>query len=202
MNDQFVFDEPTKPAPAVVRSEPAQSLRERWDNFCDSTTLGRRGYAVTGGVIALMCFLGSTRSQPGLWVLFNYFCLFLGVRLIAVAVIGQWWPEPRSMWVGFGLAIAALFMWAPFDRYDHHWSSRSGADYVDTTTRFTSRVVYRHVDHNDSDDWSSYGPMAGDPSKPHGRWHDHWSKPSWGSRDHWYWYGDQISQGEWELRNR
>ena len=63
---------------------------------------------------------------------------------------------------------------------------------------------------NDSDGhWtmSGEGPMSAS-GKPHGEWENQdlragwWDLPGRGESKTWYWYGEEITEGEWHLRNK
>lgn len=66
--------------------------------------------------------------------------------------------------------------------------------------------IYYYAPGSRSEHYHGEGPMTA-TNKPHGHWTGY-SRLSYDSRlpyesfDEWYWYGEKISEGEWELRNR
>lgn len=139
---------------------------------------------------------------------FNYLCLVFSTFLVAAglsASAGSLWKcAPRRpiaiCGVGVIVSIAAWQVWSRVDVYEHQW--RSGTtEYIDRISRRTGDPVHRRVRINaDGISTVQEGEMRGSPPKPHGHWAIVIIKPKYEVLDRWYWYGDQITQGEWELR--
>jgi hypothetical protein len=84
-------------------------------------------------------------------------------------------------------------------------------DYVDTHKHWSGDFIYRRMSRYVKADkaigiesffWSSEGPIAG-IGKPHGHWiTDKWGDSTPYHKDEFYWYGEEISEGDWYLRNK
>lgn len=158
------------------------------------------------GLVAWLWTLG---SPPSAWVVVHYLALAAGVVGITLEITGR-----TSQLKPFGVAIAACavlgawWLWPKFDCYNEQWVNDSGTTFTDSQTRSGRHYHRRMQEKNETLSDGTYilgnsmeGPMAGDPPKPHG----HWTITLWRpfTTSHlWYWYGDTITQGEWELRNK
>ena len=116
--------------------------------------------------------------------------------------------KPFSGVIAVVAVLSAWWLWPKFDCYDERWVSNNGTLYIDSHTR-SGRHYYRSLHEKtekQSDgsyiygDWIK-GPMAGDPPKPHGHW-TYTETKGYTTIHMWHWYGDTITQGEWELRNK
>jgi hypothetical protein len=84
-------------------------------------------------------------------------------------------------------------------------------DFHDTYKHWSGEFIYRRMSKfYDADKsvgshslfWRTQGPMAG-TGKPHG----HWITNKFGDdnpyhKDEFYWYGEEVSEGNWHLRNK
>jgi len=149
-------------------------------------------------VLMVIVFLYTTMSPNGLRVLMNYSALLLAAIMLGQRVSQRFRPRlPAAVILPWVLPVAAIYAWTQFDYYEETWQGGS-TTYHDWQRR-NGRVEYRRVSR---DGWSAEGPMAGDPRKLHGHWRYVIWKPKLQHDDNWFWYGEEISQGEWELRNR
>ena len=119
------------------------------------------------------------------------------------------------------LTAGAVLVWGYYETYESKWRSDS-VRYTDTHGRWSQRLVYRRMDYYNSEDaaakdelrfkedFSLEGRMAG-TGKPHGPWKwqlglDHWDDAIKNHEPYqktvFYWYGDEVSEGDWHLRNR
>ena len=106
--------------------------------------------------------------------------------------------------ISYAIAISlSLFLLGKYDRYETTWKD-GNTEFTDTFTRWGNNHFYRRVTFSDEQGhwtgWSS-GHVAGS-GKLHGEWSFTTFKPSWTNELKWFWYGDEISEGEWHLRNR
>ncbi|HZZ28448.1 MAG TPA: hypothetical protein VFE46_10645 [Pirellulales bacterium] len=138
----------------------------------------------------------------------------IDLTLISSAMIG-WFNRKLSIrWTRYIVAVltvVTLFWWAAHDTYVDRWTSKDDTDYADTYKHWSGDFIYRRTSHfhkgdstflNESYFWSSEGPMAG-TGKPHG----HWITEKLGDntpyhKDEFYWYGEEISEGQWYMRNK
>lgn len=97
------------------------------------------------------------------------------------------------------------------------WKTAGRTEYSDTRKRWGGRLSWRSMwSYQKGENGVHYGrhaegAMAGEKGKPHGYWHGfgpaiskvgdsdvvNFREDRW---DKWYWYGEEISEGEWELR--
>lgn len=158
-------------------------------------------WLVLFGVIGLVAWVATLRTQPSPLVLVHYGGLVLAccgfIRLVSYR--WQWLPTKACTIV---LVVSVVSLWSRFDTYVDRWTSKNDLKYRDTVCRWSHRVTYRSVfyDHNGTI-WSLSGPIAGSGVK-HGEWSYYELSPTWYSSKTWYWYGQEISEGEWHLRNK
>lgn len=118
----------------------------------------------------------------------------------------------QKMWLkipGIALTCCTLYWWSTYDTYTYHWASDSGQEFTDTRNCWSNALVFRDITIYESDDQmpdgktrslTTSGPMAG-TGKPHGEW----SVVYWGpfrSETKFFWFGEEVSEGEWHLRNK
>jgi DNA-directed RNA polymerase subunit RPC12/RpoP len=146
-----------------------------------------------GLAIAALCgFIGTIGVKPSLWVPLHYACLFT-----AAFITGTMIKIRRSKLIGMAAAIVCVVVWSQFDSYVEHWTGEV-TEYTDQKMRMSGQIYHRKAT---NDRVHGSGPMAGDPVKMHGHWVFYF-KPEQRRIDQWYWYGDEVSQGEWELRQK
>ncbi len=114
---------------------------------------------------------------------------------------GGWKAPTKAATAILGAAI--IWTWGYFDTCMHVTETpRSRIE--GTYTRFGEKPLYKTVwMRNERGGWESTfeGPTSSDSGKPHGRWHFLSHSPLY-SEDTWYWYGEEVTEGEWQLRNR
>jgi len=126
----------------------------------------------------------------------------LGVGLLGVAA---WYDQYTTVWErvrnpagGNWVEVTHLILMA-----DPLWDTER-VTYRDTYTRWRKRLVYRrvsfHAPKGSTLDDSAEGPLAGS-GKQHGEWNFVYWHPFRAER-RWYWYGDEITEGEWHLRDK
>ncbi len=160
--------------------------------------------------IGLVAWLMALGSQPySVLVRIHYLGLAVFVVGVTLEIAGR---VPRLKPFGTAISVFAVlgawWLWPQFDCYDERWESGSGTTFTDSRTR-SGRHYHRRLrtDTEKQRDGSyiygerAEGPMAGDPPKPHGHW-ERFEFKSYSTTHMWYWYGDSITQGEWELRNK
>jgi hypothetical protein len=136
------------------------------------------------------------------------------IALIGATLVSLWFLPFRrrsATLIGWGLVIAAILWWGYRDTYVVEWSQGS-AEYHDTFSRWTRKHLHRRVEAFSSTDrdyedriYDANGPV-GQSGKPHGRWSYYYDAdhvhPAERFQTKFYWYGEEISEGEWHLRNR
>lgn len=165
-----------------------------------------------GGILAglaALTFLVTVRTHelPQL----HYLSLMVAVGMATLFVIRR--IKPDLKWqraISFAVAIAAAMLWGRFDYSIHTWKSSEPSPYkeiefTDYAKRSDYRPFWRHARFTTKDgDWiTQEGPMT-ETGKLHGQWTvidisgpvEEWT------RHEWYWYGEQITEGEWHLRNK
>lgn len=161
--------------------------------------------ALAGGLIGWMA---CTSDKHGGRAMLCYPLIALAVTGATVISIRRH-RLPWLKWVGIALTVALLYWWGAQDTYDERWW-KGNTRFTDTFTRWGDRPVRREVYFFDSDEDakrqslladSARGPLAG-TGKPHGRWELTFWKPDYRHETKFYWYGEQISEGEWHLRNK
>lgn len=152
--------------------------------------------------------------------------------IIAVAIFSEWVgrliPERFQKPLLITLPFLTAVVWACFDYKIERWQKTNAAgevvSYEDYYRRFRGHsLFYRRYGDPDSPGGMEYreGPFS-DTGKSHGKWmhvkkvgdlndaeieymqsHGFWSDGSTTFfRVHWYWYGEEITEGEWHLRNK
>ena len=159
--------------------------------------------------IGLGTWLFTLGSPPSAWVLVHYLGLAAVVVSITLEIVRRVSRlKPFGGIIAVVAVLGAWWYWPQFDCYDERWVSDTGTTYTDRWTR-SGRHCHRTLQKDtekQSDGSFIYGnrvegPMAGDPPKPHGHW-ERFEFKSYSTTHMWFWYGDSITQGEWELRNK
>ncbi|MCE9526745.1 MAG: hypothetical protein K8R36_11905 [Planctomycetales bacterium] len=161
-------------------------------------------------VVAIICLVlfGCTLEGRGGVVLLNYLCLVEVGSTVAFLV----WRFTRghllqySKAIGFtvvAIPIGLIYLWASFDYYHEQWTTKDGWRVLETRKRWTQVPIERSIDVVDADGkWTQ--TLSGSVSasgKPHGEWHT-LSMRDFSTQSSWFWYGEEISEGEWHLRDR
>lgn len=175
------------------------------ETFHDRLRMTWPGWAIATGLLGwVLCV---TNERGGRAILCYPFLALAcaGVVGFVVRRFDRWWVS----YLGAGLAVLVLVWWGSVDTYTTKWH-RGFNRYRDTFTRWGDRIIYRDIDFCDSPEDaakffsispSACGPMAG-TGKPHGQWRYDYGSPDWRSETKFYWYGEEISEGEWHLRNK
>ncbi|MEX0938206.1 MAG: hypothetical protein WDZ59_10145 [Pirellulales bacterium] len=140
---------------------------------------------------------------------YNHFGVFLAaVGAIMLAAMKFSHQRKLTIWIGIIVYLIVARTWWKYDWWESsdtmkHEYDGGSTRYFDTYSRATGAITHRTMTVNDEDGGSLYnfsGPMS--PSnKPHG----HWEHLNWDTlklTDRWYWYGEEITEGEWHLRNK
>lgn len=175
--------------PTVDR--PPLRLRETWPTW-----------AIVLGLLGWLCSASSmSRSVPLL--------CYPSIALIGAGITANSMRKYAWRWTkltGLLITIAAIYLWGRYDTYDESWS-KDNVRYTDTYTRWGHQHIYRDLDAYEtpvtaekwSDRvWSAHGPIAGT-----GKFHGEWTYIDWRdfrTESKFYWYGEEISEGEWHLR--
>ncbi len=88
--------------------------------------------------------------------------------------------------------------------WQHAFGKDSATIFSDTRRVFGRQLIHRDMTHFDEKghlDWEAGGPMS-ESGKPHGHWTTTLWEPRLNWTDQWYWYGEEVSEGQWHLRNR
>ena len=178
-------------------------------------------------VFASLFWLGGLGQPLGPFVFCHYAALGVACWFLCDAIRRQWIKRAcRRVWYLVPIA-AVLFTFWSLDVYEQVWTNvksqkwdkpdlqlqgdhhcdpdlegREYTVYCDSRRRWSDVIYWRSMTthHPHSPTWTSKGPMTA-TNKPHG----HWTGFLWSdfeSRDYWYWYGDEVTEGEWNLRNR
>lgn len=149
---------------------------------------------------AAIAFVFTWGVEPGVWSLIRSLSLAVWVGA-GVARILRWTRLPtnprRAIAAVFAVVVPIAFR--GLDTYEFRWTSATGANAVDTVLRWGDRHIYREV-WTSGTTGSSQGPMIRD-----GVQHGHWTHTGFSpyySLDLWYWYGQEVSEGEWHRLNR
>jgi len=159
-------------------------------------------------------------------VLFHYIALAAACWYLCESFRRQWFKR-RIGRAWYLLPVVVLtFTYGNFDGYesvwtkvekgsgepgwelegDHGWDSdlkeHDRTVYHDARWRWSDEIYWRELtvwNAAGNERYTSRGPMTAS-NKPHG----HWTGFLWSdfkTQNHWYWYGDEITEGEWHLRN-
>lgn len=209
---------PTKRLPVVVKKAEAQQpilVTNRTESPTEVKTqlsapnIRRNSYGIriaisVASVGVVLCLLG---LASGLFLYPGILAVCFGASVVASKKIGKPWPYS----VAAVTTLVSLVTWGAFDTYEVTWTSDVFV-YKDTTHRWTGDISYRKLETfaNPSAainrdyrqlDIVSEGPMSGHV-KPHGKWELVVLRPAFESLVLFYWYGENVTEGEWHLRNK
>ena len=97
----------------------------------------------------------------------------------------------------FVVAVLLFGSLARYDFYRDHWETEFGAKVTDSIWRWSNEPFYRQI--KDGDFWAS-GDLS-PTGKKNGEW-QFLSTKNWKTESLWYWYDEEITEGEWHLRNK
>jgi hypothetical protein len=184
------------------------------------------GWMTVLATIGWVMFLATLFSPPSRAVAVCYVGLLVGVMAPFEGVRARNATRSWAKWLrpaGIVCMIAAVVLFARYDHFQRTWctewnpeklryeetaksplSIKRGVVYHDTYTRFDSHITFRDLTTYDADGHllrSSRGPMTAS-NKPHGEWKVVMWQPDCSIGREWYWYGEEVSEGEWHLRDR
>jgi len=155
------------------------------------------------GIALGITWLCTLWRPPSLLLLLNYPALAGLIVLVTRAACRRVpWPKLRPP-VVVASCLVALWLNGWADRYDRRYRDKDGALKVITRGRFSSRwnekwIIYPAE--SDSLLLSANGPLS-KSGKMHGKWTWLWKKGKPLTYT-WHWYGEEITEGEWHLRNK
>lgn len=114
-------------------------------------------------------------------------------------------------WIRTPAAIASLLMLAGIGynvatmTRTETWTSDDGLrTYVDRYGRWNNTIQHRSVT-TLLDTMEKYSNLTGPMSpsgQPHGKWLITLFHPNYATKTQFFWYGDEVSEGEWETRSK
>lgn len=191
--------------PPIIPAESiAQSASKNVDVPPDYMKIG---WGV-GFAICLLTFLFTIRTPPGPGVIVHYLGLMFAVGMVAARLAERLVPK-WTVAVAFVVALIAAYLWLRSDYSMRHWTRRTEAndgrlDYTDYTYRLNDdRPFYRDMWFT-PDKGESFHLRGGfsESGKRHGQWIRVSAADAYIPQSDWFWYGEQVSEGEWHLRNK
>ncbi len=164
---------------------------------------------LVGGLAVWLCTLFSDplEENPLDWFLavpIHYGSLAIACWGIGLLVRRRLGGHKTTVTIGtLCLMVATLWLGGKYETFTHHWMAGDRTFYLDTYTRLgLPTLVYREV-FNLSGGGSACGPIAGS-GKLHGEWTYYGVFHTSGNiiEHRWYWYGKEITEGEWHLRTK
>ena len=163
-------------------------------------------WAIALGIFGWFVFAITSMSRAE--HLLSYPCIaFVGAGITAHCLRQCTWLWTKL--TGILLTVAAVYLWGHYDVYDDRWV-HDNVRYTDTYKVWGGQHIYRDLyafeTPEAADKWlgmpirSARGPIAGT-----GRFHGKWSYTYWKPfrvETKFFWYGEEISEGEWHLRNQ
>jgi hypothetical protein len=153
---------------------------------------------IIAGIPAWLFTIG---CYPGPLILIHYGSL-IAVFVGAIRVCAEKWGQKRALIykIGMVLSIYLIILYGKHDQYTERWTDQQGNIFHDTVSRFGFRLIDRDVYFKDGGNAS--GSFVGEEeSKKHGKW-IYWSAGLRDREEKFYWYGEEISEGDWYLRNK
>lgn len=173
---------------------------------------------VTFWLSILMFFV--TMREPGFATISHYTALGLLTGIGASWFATKWIPMHRRATIIVAVAVA-LFLWGRSDYYIKRWEKFNDGEptkYSDYYRRFSNTLFYRDIWIELENGSHHIEGSFSESRKPHGHWHESVADdkangykyfdykeqaiPGWFYKDTWYWYGEEITEGEWHLRNK
>jgi len=179
----------------------------------------RRKYCSRGWVAAITLFivvcLFSKRSGNG-WLILVHYASFVATAASIVEFLKIKVSWARIRWAGIAVTMLAVGIWWSNDYCVDTWTKEAGefdtfeTEYKDYYRRLSKRPYYRKMNLRKPGEfltwYISQGPMT-DTGKPHGKWS--WTNLDWDAKPFeskqgikFYWYGEELSEGNWHLRNK
>lgn len=165
------------------------------------TGIARTALVVTC-VLATIYALGC-RFMTRDWWLIGHVSIIAAVASIGLFLrtIYPW----RWIWLGpltFAIAIGLVVLNHETATYTSHWENEEKVSFKDEYFRGAEFPFYRSASKlTDDEFWTAEGPMS-DSGRMHGKW-TFWNlRNDARTQPKWYWYGEEITEGEWHLRNK
>lgn len=173
----------------------------------------------TAAIAASITFLGTLWDE---WALPHYTAMLMLMAIGSYAVLGKAGLRGRAWarWTAFAICFGTLALYVRNDCYVRRWDAKVQGNktwYSDWRHRWSGRLYLRRLHSiTDNGTWYASGGFS-ESGKMHGHWEHSVLSPDdptvWefrgykGSkymlaRDVWYWYGEEITEGEWHLRNK
>lgn len=165
--------------------------------WCDSL----RTFSILVGFVG---WIATIQTPPSPFILVHYALLVLVLVGIYLVFVNTWSAYKKAIKIAgfvFGLSIVSLYA-TKYDSFKSRWTDKDGDKFIDTYKRWGHDLVYRSVIFKD-DSGFCHGPMKGEGHpKQHGKWTclGKWFRD--GLEYTFYWYGEEVSEGEWNLRNK
>lgn len=162
-------------------------------------------WAIVLGLLGWLVFANSmSRAVP----LLSYPCIaFVGAGITARCTRKYTWRWTKL--TGILLTVTAVYLWGRYDTYNSEWV-HDNVRYTDTYKRWGGQHIYRVLHAFETPEaaaewrgipnWSARGPIT-ETGKVHGKWSYTYWKPDFHIETKFFWYGEEISEGEWHLRN-
>lgn len=205
------LDEPpiVQPPPPPI-NKPSGPTQKRNGNSDDAGAIWLDGvwWANWSIFIGLLGWLYCAIStSPDLSLLCYPSIALIGAGITARCLHAFNWRGAKI--AGIVATVAVIYLWGRHDTYERTWTSDT-FEYTDTYRRWGHQHVYRRIEKYEEDQmdkefkglgiWTARGPIAG-TGKLHGKWEYIVWKPKIHMETTFYWYGEEISEGEWHLRN-
>lgn len=154
-------------------------------------------------LVGLVGWIVTIQTPPSPFVLVHYAFLLMALVGIYLVFVNTWSAYKKAIKIAgfvFGFSIVSLYA-IKYDSFESHWTSDYGNTYIDTYKRWGDEFAYRRITFKDGG--FCHGPMKGEGHpKQHGKWTclGKWFRD--GLEYTFYWYGEEVSEGEWNLRNK
>jgi phage FluMu protein Com len=180
----------------------------------DSVAFWTNGKTVArvGLVLSLFGWLNSYSAgdEYDFWC---YPCIIL-TGIFVYFAFGFRHSRPRlTRFLAVFATVTVLYLWGAYDTTHEFWRTET-TNYTDTYQRWSRQHLSREFAIRrppedpapSSFDWWTFrghGPMAG-TGKPHGQWEYETNLGNFRTDRtiQFYWYGEEITEGEWHLRQR
>jgi len=192
-----------EPNPLTFSQRKSKSTQQAWERVARVAlvVVWQWPFIVLVPAFAVAWLCSFSRS-PIAWILGF---LAIGALMVTIAEILR-----RHTHLGSRTAFTvALVLWLvccgiqqSFGFYRERWISNDGdAVYIDR--RYRSGEIYWRsmVTFEDSEVlWHTTGPMS-ESNNPHGEWSWYFPRTNTYER-RWYWYGEEVDEGQWHLLNK
>jgi hypothetical protein len=151
-------------------------------------------------VAAFFTWVNTACLPPGRTLLVNYGAVIVfGICVTAIVQRRFGTTTIRSRvigWGGMAMIVGLFIIWSRYDFYTER-NTLEGGGFIDFYMRRGSHhAFYKYIDN---------GTILEGPCSASGKPHGKWKQIIWVPFSHnelYYWYGEEISEGEWHLRNK